>query len=1294
MSAIDFKKEHRREYLFRDTRTAGEKFNTALKDPMVGVSAIAGAAALSFVMPSFADLLGLSSLALYAYSNRLLKNKSLPLRLPKSSGLIDPEELDPATGKPQPAEGIVYLGIDMQSKEEVWATDTQARTHMLFMGTTGSGKPHPDDTPVLTPEGWRRIDMLKAGDVVCTPAGLNAQVVSVHAQGYQSTFTIEVRTTEGVQLRTRSCSEHIWAVRVTDPNTQEVQELNTDTEDLRARIRDGWLVELPVCDVKEALLDEAGVAYTLRSPDDTSATRSQLGATRPVWAPVTGIHKGMKRSSRCIKVNSHDSLYIVKGSDEFFKDAHGHLTQKGIVTHNTEFLLSVVYNGLLHCSGFIYVDGKGDAKTYRSVYSMVRAVGRDDDILCVNFQTGAKDIIGAQSSKMSNTLNLFAAGSSGMLSQSVMGLMASGKSDMWSERANSLVEALIKPLVFLRDHYHFGLDVASVRNFFLLERLEALALTYQYQYPGLEKTLEGLIAYLENVPGWTRDSAKVLTWAKDRYAAAAKEEFEAQEKMSYANAIGPSRSQAMREAAKAKLDSIALSMFRSADYEAAMMRGLVMSDGSPIKGQEPDTMLQHGYITMQLVRTFNSMADTYGYIMRTQQAEVDLLDVFLNRRILMVLLPALEKSPAELANLGKIIVATLKATMAIGLGGQIEGETKRIIDSRPTNAPSPFMCVLDEYGYYAVEGFSVIPAQARSLGFSAIFAGQDLPAFEKSSKEEAKSTLANTNSKFCGKLECTDTYEYFAKLAGEGRFSTINAFDKEGSTMLGGAKFYDPRSTSIEKLSRVSQDDLRSHGSGKWHFFFGTTIIHLRSFFANPKPVALLRTNHFLKIRRPSPTEMDINNRATDKFQTAVGRARDLNSVEKKILAAEDYNKDGLKSLIPSDLAAAAGSLQNNAFSSFPDILHALQVTNVMAAKAAGIPVGKFMPKRPGKSSIEGKSEADHEEDTAKFWLPHVESVSYSPEVMPRIEAGSGLPALMASLGMAYALRKYKDEGPTIRAAVPEDQDVPREDPEVAEDAEDAIPEMGTITAEVHGMLQDCLATLETLLPDAEDEPQHLDALEEEDALNTLAAQSTEVLGEKTSLSAPDWRAAISHARVRPVAQQILKIVAQFEADGEEALLPAEMLKLAMTLRATLAELQAPQPASSAAAADTATLSAPPDNAELARATEEAQDAREHGDVQRLAQIADQPGLSSQAAPNRKLTQQEAVTQMAQMLNQSATDKAARLGSLDTLGKLHATQQAYPPKSLRDTPLTVTPEGVESKMQALQALLEQQGYRD
>ena len=78
---------------------------------------------------------------------------------------------------------------------------------------------------------------------------------------------------------------------------------------------------------------------------------------------------------------------------------------------------------------------------------------------------------------------------------------------------------------------------------------------------------------------------------------------------------------------------------------------------------------------MQLTRVFTSLADTYGHIMRTNLADVDLKDVVLNRRILVVLLPALEKSPDELSNLGKIVIASLKAMMAAGLGENVEGYT-------------------------------------------------------------------------------------------------------------------------------------------------------------------------------------------------------------------------------------------------------------------------------------------------------------------------------------------------------------------------------------------------------------------------------------------------------------------------------------------------------------------------------------------------------------------------------------------------------------------------------------------
>ena len=60
---------------------------------------------------------------------------------------------------------------------------------------------------------------------------------------------------------------------------------------------------------------------------------------------------------------------------------------------------------------------------------------------------------------------------------------------------------------------------------------------------------------------------------------------------------------------------------------------------------------QHGYITMQLTRVFASLADTYGHILRTGLA-MDLKDVVLNRRLMVVLLPAL-KVTDELSNLGK-----------------------------------------------------------------------------------------------------------------------------------------------------------------------------------------------------------------------------------------------------------------------------------------------------------------------------------------------------------------------------------------------------------------------------------------------------------------------------------------------------------------------------------------------------------------------------------------------------------------------------------------------------------------
>lgn len=470
----------------------------------------------------------------------------------------------------------------------------------------------------------------------------------------------------------------------------------------------------------------------------------------------------------------------------------------------TEALISLAYNALLQGSGFIYVDGKGDNSLYASIFSMVRSMGREDDILLINFMTGAKDIIGPQKKRLSNTMNPFAVGSSSMLSQLVVSLMdssaQSSDGDMWKGRAIAFVESLMKVLVAMRDAGHILLDANSIRNYFALERIEAMVLDNTFIRDGKdpvsleflpEVVMEPIRNYLITLPGYN----------------------------------------------KAK------------------------------KGKQVSQVLeQHGFITMQLVRVFTSLADTYGHILRTKLAEVDLNDVVLNRRILLVLLPALEKSPDELANLGKIVIASLRAMMASGLGDAVEGEYRDLIQRKPTNAPTPFLCILDEYGYYAVEGFAVVPAQARSLGFSVIFAGQDLPAFQKASKEEAASIGANTNIKICMKLEDPiETWEFFQKTAGESYVTHTGGFQANEQSMSN--TYMDSRSAQLEKRARVDLLDLKEQAVGEAHFFFKSKIVRARFFYAAPKPVKVMRLNQFLKVDVPPDEEIYNLARGFDQFQ-------------------------------------------------------------------------------------------------------------------------------------------------------------------------------------------------------------------------------------------------------------------------------------------------------------------------------------------------------------------------------------------------------------------------------------------
>lgn len=435
----------------------------------------------------------------------------------------------------------------------------------------------------------------------------------------------------------------------------------------------------------------------------------------------------------------------------------------------TESLLSLAYNSFVQGSGLIYVDGKGENALYIKVFAMARAMGREDDLLFINYMTGSKDVFGPQEQKLSNTVNPFSTGNSGALIQLLVSLMSTGEKggDMWSDRAASLAGAVLMTLVYMRDQKEILLDVEVIRQYLTLDVLLALYKKRTDFPPHIRDALRG---YFVSIPGYQDGKTK----------------------------------------------------------------------------QEATVLEQHGFLQMQFSKILGSLSDEYGFIYRSRLGEVDFQDVVLRRRILVVLLPALEKSPDELGNLGKIVIACVRMMMASALGNTVEGSNKEVIGRKPTTAKMPFMTIFDEYGYYAVRGAAVMAAQGRSIGFSLIYAGQDLPAFEKASKEEAASIVANCIIKICMKLEDPGaTFELFDKAAGEAlTTSTGNLEFKTGLV----TNYIPSNNSNLAKKRRLDVRDLKEQNSGQAHILFQAGLVRANMFYANPPQANYSRINYFIRV--------------------------------------------------------------------------------------------------------------------------------------------------------------------------------------------------------------------------------------------------------------------------------------------------------------------------------------------------------------------------------------------------------------------------------------------------------------
>lgn len=277
---------------------------------------------------------------------------------------------------------------------------------------------------------------------------------------------------------------------------------------------------------------------------------------------------------------------------------------------------------------------------------------------------------------------------------------------------------------------------------------------------------------------------------------------------------------------------------------------------SPDDKQPQSFAEQFGYAQSYFGKPMSSLTDTYSHIYGAEDGEVDFADAIMQRRILVVLLPSLEKSQAELASLGKISLSAIRNACSVGLGANIEGGAADVLESLPTDAIGigPYLCIVDEYAAIVTPGFEVVLTQGRGLGIAAIVASQDYAGILEADQKGAQQMVANTSIKIFMKMQDAEkTWDLIRGLAGQTTVIRSTGYRVREDR---GSGYLDTQDTTVDKEDRVELRDLQQQIEGETHFVFSGQVVRGDMFYASPSlKNAQLRVPQFLQLLREPKEE-------------------------------------------------------------------------------------------------------------------------------------------------------------------------------------------------------------------------------------------------------------------------------------------------------------------------------------------------------------------------------------------------------------------------------------------------------
>ncbi|WP_318515637.1 type IV secretory system conjugative DNA transfer family protein [Photobacterium leiognathi] len=235
---------------------------------------------------------------------------------------------------------------------------------------------------------------------------------------------------------------------------------------------------------------------------------------------------------------------------------------------------------------------------------------------------------------------------------------------------------------------------------------------------------------------------------------------------------------------------------------------------------------QHTYNRSTLTKTLNTMADTFGHIFCSTGSEFNPRTAFRHGQNLFCLLPTIERTHDEMAELGRTLIGSLRPAFTILMGHEIQGGYVQTVESLSSvDRQVPVRIWFDEVLNYYVKGISSFLSLLRSTKIAFRLLAQSMKGFEDAGVSEGHQSKANLgNLIMFSNQDIHDSAEFLEKKMGKQQVAKMYQMNANSWGMYNNSGI-----VQMQEDTAINAKDLSMADSGEGLYIFRGVAIPFRA---------------------------------------------------------------------------------------------------------------------------------------------------------------------------------------------------------------------------------------------------------------------------------------------------------------------------------------------------------------------------------------------------------------------------------------------------------------------------------